>query len=234
MPDDMHERDVLEWSVVQADLLHRLRLGERPNDLDWDNLIDEIRDVGRSELRATTSLLARALEHLLKMAAWPGADPERHWAAEALVMLQEAHRAYSPSMAQLIDIPSVYAAALSTVSVLRIAGRAPGPVVPSCPFTLEELLSPAFDHGRAITQLEPFRTDYDLLGGGIGAAVLGAGGMLHPRGNSGERIDIRPPSTVSSGGRIRTALPSRVRALQRVARRPARPTSPPRSASAPT
>ena len=148
MPDDMHERDILEWSVVQADLLHRLRLGEQPNDLDWDNLIDEIKDVGRSELRATTSLLARVLEHLLKIAAWPGADPERHWAAEALVMLQDARRAYTPSMAQLVDLPVLYAEALSTVSVLRIAGRAPGPVVPPARSPWKNCCLPPSTKGR--------------------------------------------------------------------------------------
>ena len=153
MPDDLHDRDILEWSVIQADRLRRLRMGERPNDLDWDNLIDEIKDVGRSELRATTTLLARALEHLLKLAARPGADPERHWRAEALVLLQDARRAFSPSMAEHIEVSGLYAEAVSTVSGLRIAGRAPHAVARMCPFTLGKLLSPAFDLGDAIRRL---------------------------------------------------------------------------------
>lgn len=38
--------------------------------VDWENLIEEIESMGRSEKRALTSLLTRLFEHLLKLTYW--------------------------------------------------------------------------------------------------------------------------------------------------------------------
>jgi len=52
--------------------------------IDWENLIDEVSDLGRREKRRLESLLTRLLEHLLKLKYW---DSERelnknHWQRE--------------------------------------------------------------------------------------------------------------------------------------------------------
>ncbi|WP_049802703.1 DUF29 domain-containing protein [Gloeothece verrucosa] len=52
--------------------------------IDWDNLIEEVGDLGRSEKRALKSLLTRLFEHLLKVVYW---ESEReynldHWNGE--------------------------------------------------------------------------------------------------------------------------------------------------------
>jgi hypothetical protein len=49
------------WSAAQADRLRRLARGERVNDLDWENVIEEVESVGRSELRSVKSLLTPRL-----------------------------------------------------------------------------------------------------------------------------------------------------------------------------
>jgi hypothetical protein len=68
MPDGLYERDALAWAEQQADLLRRLASGERLNAaVDWPNVIEEVRDVGLSELRACQSLLEQVLAHLLKL-----------------------------------------------------------------------------------------------------------------------------------------------------------------------
>ena len=59
---DLYEDDIAAWAARQADLLRR-RAG---NKLDWDNIAEEIADVGRSEEREVESRLAIACEHLLK------------------------------------------------------------------------------------------------------------------------------------------------------------------------
>ena len=46
------------------------------NGLDWENLIEEIASLGRSEKRRIESLLTRLFEHLLKLAYW---ESERHY-----------------------------------------------------------------------------------------------------------------------------------------------------------
>ena len=70
MPNDLYCRDALAWAEQQATLLHRLAAGERLNEaVDWPNVIDEVQDVGLSELRACQSLLQQATTHLLKLHA---------------------------------------------------------------------------------------------------------------------------------------------------------------------
>lgn len=56
-----YEPDILAWSERQGVLLRRLAGGERVNDadFDWPNIAEGIESVGRSELRATESLIAR-------------------------------------------------------------------------------------------------------------------------------------------------------------------------------
>jgi hypothetical protein len=57
MPDDLYERDILDWSERQADLLRRVAGGERVNHVDWPHVIEEIADVGGSELNSVRSYL---------------------------------------------------------------------------------------------------------------------------------------------------------------------------------
>ena len=72
MPDRLYEHDALAWSEQQARLLQRVAVGERLNEVvDWANVIDEILDLGRSELRGCESLLEQALHHFLKLLVWP-------------------------------------------------------------------------------------------------------------------------------------------------------------------
>lgn len=53
------------------------------NEVDWDNLIEELESMGKSDRRAILSILTRLLEHLLKLSYWE-VEKERsgnHWAA---------------------------------------------------------------------------------------------------------------------------------------------------------
>lgn len=64
---DLYERDFLGWTEAQADALRR----RSPNELDWDNLLEEIEDLGKSienELYNRASVL---LAHLLKWRLQP-------------------------------------------------------------------------------------------------------------------------------------------------------------------
>jgi hypothetical protein len=59
---DLYDTDVALWSEQQADALRR----RAANEIDWENVAEEIADVGRSEEREVESRLAIACEHLLK------------------------------------------------------------------------------------------------------------------------------------------------------------------------
>jgi hypothetical protein len=54
--EDLYDEDILLWSEQRADALRRQAL----NEIDWENVAEEIVDVGRRELRAAASHLVRA------------------------------------------------------------------------------------------------------------------------------------------------------------------------------
>jgi Domain of unknown function DUF29 len=140
MPDGLYERDILVWSEQQSDLLHRLARGERVNEaIDWPNVIEELQDVGRSELHACESLLRQAILHVVKLGLWPEGQAYRHWEGEVIGFLADAQSHFTPSMRQRIALNDLYAKA---VRQARIGD--PGlPELPSeCPFSLDDLLAP--------------------------------------------------------------------------------------------
>jgi hypothetical protein len=140
VPDTLYETDFLRWSERQAAALDSLRRGKPPNDIDWPNLIEEVADLGRSQVNAVQSLLARALEHLLKAAAWPTSRDVPHWRGEALAFLRDARRRFTPSMTQRLDLQDLYADARAVVLAQRIEGAAPSGLPAECPLTLTALL----------------------------------------------------------------------------------------------
>lgn len=57
-----HDEDFYGWAMAEANLLRQRRLG----DLDFDNLIEELENMGASERRALVSRMAQLIFHLLK------------------------------------------------------------------------------------------------------------------------------------------------------------------------
>ncbi len=142
----LYDTDALAWSERQAALLERLASGERVNaEIDWPNVIEEVRDVGLSELHACESLLQQAMRHLLKLHAWPASQAARHWREEAGNFLDDAERRYSPSMRQRIDLAENYARALRRIRSTTDEAGAPRPLPDVCPFTLDALLAGDID-----------------------------------------------------------------------------------------
>ena len=143
MSDDLYERDVLAWSESQAALLRRLARGERVNDVDWEHVVEEIEDVGLSELNAVRSYLRLIMTHLLKLQAWPNDQAVPHWRGEVVTFQRDAAQRFAPSMRQRIDVERLYRDAVAAVTVVRSdeTGQAALPGV--CPFTLEQLLTEA-------------------------------------------------------------------------------------------
>jgi hypothetical protein len=76
----LYETDFVLWTEKTAELLKRKDF----NEVDWENLIEEIECMGRSERRAVTSLLTVLTEHLLKLTYWESERERnaRHWIVE--------------------------------------------------------------------------------------------------------------------------------------------------------
>ncbi len=150
----LYERDALAWAERQAELLRRLAAGEGVNEaVDWPNVIEELEDVGLSELRACRSLLRHALVHLLKLHAWPGNPAAAHWRGEVAGFLADARDRFSPSMRQRIDLDDLYNAALDQVRVGADDAAPPGTLPEACPFTLDELLGARADMASLAARL---------------------------------------------------------------------------------
>jgi hypothetical protein len=142
MPDGLYQRDALAWAEHQAVLLRRLASGERLNEaIDWPNVIEEIQDVGLSELRAVMSLLQRAMTHLLKLQAWPSSTAAAHWHDEAGTFLDDAQRRFTPSMRHHIDLIDLYAKALRRACTASDTSGAAQTMPDDCPFDLDALLA---------------------------------------------------------------------------------------------
>ena len=139
---DQYDTDILLWAEQQADALRR----RAANELDWENVAEEIADVGRSELRAVASHLVQALLHDLKAEAWPLSRDVPHWRAEARGHRDDARAAFTRSMAQReeLEVAELYRRALHRMPE-TIDGVPPLPVPQVCPVTLEELLSEPAD-----------------------------------------------------------------------------------------
>lgn len=135
-----YDADILEWSEHQAALLRRAAAGERVNDLDWPNIIDEVESVGREQLHTVEGKLAQALAHMLKAAAWPHVGYVDGWTIEARRLRDEAADRFVPSMRQKIDVAKLYRRALRYLPP-AIDGQPPLPVPQSCTLTLDELLA---------------------------------------------------------------------------------------------
>jgi hypothetical protein len=97
MPDDLYDRDILVWSEHQSTLLRRIARGEQLNEVDWPHAVEEIEDVGLSELNAVRSLLNQAIVHLLKIHGWPDSTARVHWQIGFGAFRSAARRRFVPS-----------------------------------------------------------------------------------------------------------------------------------------
>jgi len=141
MNDSLYETDILTWSEHQAALLRRVAAGERINDqVDWGNVIEEIESVGNEQLHAVQSFLVRALEHDLKVEAWPLSRDVPRWRAEARRFRGDAAARFTEAMRQRIDLTKLYRRALRALPD-TMDGQPPQPVSQVCRTTRDELLA---------------------------------------------------------------------------------------------
>jgi hypothetical protein len=135
-----YKGDVLTWSERQSSLLRRLAAGEEVVDqIDWENVIEEVRSAGRRRLAELKSLLVQELAAVLKTWAWPQSPEVPGWKAQALRFQREAAEIITPNMLRRIDINEFYFKAIRFLPK-SIDGNEP-PVFPTeCPMTIDDLL----------------------------------------------------------------------------------------------
>jgi hypothetical protein len=154
LASDLYEQDLPLWSEQQADLLERLAAGERVNEqIDWPNVIEELRDLGASEVRSCRSWLLLTFVHLLKLKAWPDARSVAPWTTEILNFSTQFREHYVASMRGKIDVDALYEKAWDQVRGLN--WPSPGSIPDSCPYTLDDLVSPRTTVSTLLAKLDP-------------------------------------------------------------------------------
>jgi hypothetical protein len=147
-----YERDFVGWTEGQAAILKSIP--KSSFGLDTDNLAEEIADLGRSEIRETSSLLRQVLVHLIKLAMRPRSEPADHWVEEVLAFQGDAVLACTPGMRQRIDVPHIWKLAGNAARrSLELRGANADNLPAECPFSLDELLVADFDPIAAAAKL---------------------------------------------------------------------------------
>ena len=98
MPDRLYDQDIVAWSDRQAALVRRLGRSERANGIDRAHVVEQIGDVGLSELSAVRSHLRRMLVHLLKVTPGPIICPWRTGGRRLPHARLKRRKGFAPSM----------------------------------------------------------------------------------------------------------------------------------------
>jgi hypothetical protein len=140
-----YDTDIVLWSERQADLLRRVAAGERVNDqVDWENVVEEIESVGRSETDAVMSLLTNVMDHRLRLIGWPDHPAAKHWQHEIRAWLARIARRHRASMHIEAELAALYRIArLDMDAHMLDAGPSAAPLPETCPWTLDQLLAEA-------------------------------------------------------------------------------------------
>ena len=82
MENKLYNRDFNLWIEQMADAVRN----RDTKAMDWNNLLEEIEDMGRSEKRSLESYLERLVEHILKLKYWETekARNYKHWQVEVV------------------------------------------------------------------------------------------------------------------------------------------------------
>jgi hypothetical protein len=137
----IYDQDYYLWLEKTTELLKAGKL----NQLDWEHLIEEIENLGRSEKRAVVSLLKQLIKHLLLYNYWL---TERQWSGRG--WLEEISN-FRFELLQYLDSKTLRNYAEQELSSIYTRARkeailksniADIPV--NCPYSLEQILNEQF------------------------------------------------------------------------------------------
>ncbi|MBR8828612.1 MAG: DUF29 domain-containing protein [Gomphosphaeria aponina SAG 52.96 = DSM 107014] len=135
----LYENDFYGWTQQQAKLLRNKQLEQ----IDWENLAEEIADMGRSEKRELGSRLEILIMHLLKWQFQPSFR-SRSW---QLTIKEQRLRlekllAENPSLKSSLEDVKLTSYSLGVINAEKETGLSSFPA--TCPYSLQEILNPAF------------------------------------------------------------------------------------------
>jgi len=145
----LYDTDFVEWTAQTAELLRQGRFDE----VDLEHVVEEIEDLGISNLKAAQSQLLRMLMHLIKQKIQPERDGAS-WRGSIISARQEirSELRHSPSLRRRLsdELEDFYREAIEdALEETGLADRRADLGIPDrCPFTLAELLESPLDSLR--------------------------------------------------------------------------------------
>jgi hypothetical protein len=153
-PAPAYDADFFAWTQHQAKLLRTLPRwrADLPAEIDFEQVAEEIEDLGKAELHAVESYLRQILVHLIKAASEPRSRATGHWRTEAAIFQIDLLRRYTPAMRHRIGLQAIWKEArkIADLSLREHGSRLPADVPEECPFSHKELLAPDFDFDDAV------------------------------------------------------------------------------------
>jgi len=114
---DLYHRDFWAWTQAQADALRSAaRITNLP--VDWENVVEEIETLGRSERRELVSRIGTIIEHLLKLSFSPAEMPRRGWIETVRRVRVEVQAVLDDSPSLRREVPAIVANQMQTVARL--------------------------------------------------------------------------------------------------------------------
>ncbi len=75
----LYEEDFAAWSKQQAEALRAAARTASNQQLDWENLAEEIDDLGRAHARGLRAYIMRIIQHFVKLEHSPAVDSRNGW-----------------------------------------------------------------------------------------------------------------------------------------------------------
>ncbi len=103
----LYERDTVAWAENQAAALRAAARGGSNQVLDWENLAEEIEDLAKNLRTGVKSQISRIIQHHVKLACSPAADPRRAWRRTIRQARDEIERILEESPSLRSQIPQM-------------------------------------------------------------------------------------------------------------------------------
>ncbi|KOR34583.1 hypothetical protein AM228_23120 [Planktothricoides sp. SR001] len=133
----LYEIDDSQWLEETVKLLKNQQFKE----IDWENLIEELEDLGKEKKNAVVSLLEQVIRHLLLLEYWPSEREynQLHWQEEIYNFRIQLKRRLTTNLRNYLEseLNSIYQDALGFV---QIKTQKTVNFPPDSPYSLDQLL----------------------------------------------------------------------------------------------
>jgi hypothetical protein len=141
MTTAIYETDFYAWTQRQATLLR----AEEFEAVDWNNLIEEIEALGRSETHKVESRLIILVMHLLKWEYQPERR-SRSWQNTIAEQRDRLDRLFQKNPTLRVRLPAImtFVYPYAVKKALRETGFLTSPFPVTCPYTIDQIVDETF------------------------------------------------------------------------------------------